>query len=133
MLLRDIKEILNCKSFSPAEMLEREITCCSAADLMSDVLQFAKTGSLILTGLTSNQILHVAEILDLSGIVLVRGKIPDNELITEARARNIPLLSTEIYLFDACGILYEHGLRSGKNGKNKTNESQSDIQSVIHN
>jgi hypothetical protein len=133
MLLKEIKEILNCKSFSPAEMLEREITCCSAADLMSDVLQFAKTGSLILTGLTSNQILHVAEILDLSGIILVRGKIPDNELIAEARARNIPLLSTKIYLFDACGILYEHGMRAGKSVKNKNNESQSDIQPIVHN
>ena len=70
MLLKEIKELI-----------------CFGADLMSDVLRFARTGSLLLTGLTNNQVLQVSEILDLKGIIFVRGKLPDSGLIEEAERR----------------------------------------------
>jgi predicted transcriptional regulator len=133
MLLSEIKKLLNCNYFSSEDLLKKDIKYCFAADLMSDVLKYARTGSLLMTGLTSNQILQVAEILDLSGIVFVRGKIPDKDIISVAEARKIPLLSTKLLLFDSCGILYKHGLHGGKSSLIENDESKSSIKPIIHN
>ena len=114
MLLKDIKKILTCRSLTSEELLERDIKYCFGADLMSDVLRFCKTDSLLLTGLTNAQVLHVAEIMDLKAIIFIRGKEPDKSIIAQAENKKLPLLSTKNLMFNACGILYENGLRSGK-------------------
>ena len=98
---------------------------------MSDVLRYARTGSLLLTGLTNMQVLQEAEILDLKGILFVRGKIPDKELIQQAEARRLPLLATEGLLFDSCGLLYENGLIGGKSRLEDKKETGNAIPSVI--
>ncbi|RPI19126.1 MAG: hypothetical protein EHM58_02835 [Ignavibacteriae bacterium] len=132
MLLKEIKELLKCNWYSSEELLNKEIQYCFAADLMSDVLRYGRTGSLLMTGLTSNQILQVAEILDLSGIIFVRGKKPDENIIATAELRKIPLLSTNLLLFDSCGILYAQGLRGGKSNLMENDEPKSNVQSIVH-
>jgi predicted transcriptional regulator len=114
MLLNEIKKILECKVLTKNVFLEEDIKYCFAADLMSDVLRYSRTGSLLLTGITNIQVLQVSEILDLKGIIFVRGKVPEKDLIEQAESRHLPLLSTEHLLFDSCGILYENGLIGGK-------------------
>ncbi|MGA2667869.1 MAG: DRTGG domain-containing protein [Ignavibacteria bacterium] len=132
MNLKEIKEILNCRNLSDESLLDTEIDFCIAADLMSDVLRFARTGSLLLTGITNNQVLQVAEIMDLRGIIFVRGKEPDKEIIAQAKERKLPLLITENLLFDACGILFSRGLKGGKTRLQEKNGSTSNIQPVVH-
>ncbi len=51
--------------------------------------------------------------MDIVCIVFVRGKKPDGSIIKLAKERKIVLLSTDIRMFAACGILYEKGLRGG--------------------
>ena len=62
---------------SDLEHVEIELVC--AADLMSDVLALAKSGGLLLTGLTNAQVVRTAEVADLRAICIVRGKKPDEE------------------------------------------------------
>jgi predicted transcriptional regulator len=132
MLLKDIKELLKCTSLTSEALLDREIEYCFGADLMSDVLRFARTGSLLLTGLTNNQVLQVAEILDLKGIVFVRGKEPDKNIIAVAEQRKLPLLATNNLMFDSCGILYSKGLRGGKaHIEDKDHGTRDSILSVV--
>ncbi|MFI5144771.1 MAG: hypothetical protein ACHQJ4_04180 [Ignavibacteria bacterium] len=131
MVLNEIKELLDCKILNKDVFTDEDISYCFAADLMSDVLRYARTGSLLLTGLTNMQVLQVAEILDLKGILFVRGKIPDNELIKQAEIRKLPLLATEHLLFDSCGILYKNGLKGGKSRLEDKNETGNRVQSVI--
>lgn len=131
MLLKEIKNILSCKSLTGEELLDREIEYCFGADLMSDVLRFARTGSLLLTGLTNNQVLQVAEILDLKGVIFVRGKKPDKNTIVQAEKRKLPLLSTDYLMFDSCGRLYSKGLRGGKTRLEDKNGARNSIQPVI--
>ncbi|WP_238455567.1 hypothetical protein [Desulfolucanica intricata] len=50
--------------------------------------------------------------IEAKAIVFVRGKKPDNEIINTSKRMGIPLLVTKRYLFESCGILYQHGLRS---------------------
>jgi predicted transcriptional regulator len=131
MLLTEIKKILGCTSLTSEDLLEREIQYCFGADLMSDVLRFARTGSLLLTGLTNNQVLQVSEILDLKGIIFVRGKEPEKSIIEEAEKRKLPLLTTNKLMFDTCGILYSKGLRGGKTLLEEKNEPGNNLHSVI--
>jgi len=131
MILSEIKELLDCKILTKDVFTDEDISYCFAADLMSDVLRYARTGSLLLTGLTNMQVLQVAEILDLKGILFVRGKIPDNELIKQAEIRKLPLLATEHLLFDSCGILYKNGLKGGKSRLEDKNGTGNRVQSVV--
>jgi predicted transcriptional regulator len=131
MLLSEIKKILGCTSLTSEDLLNREIEYCFGADLMSDVLRFARTGSLLLTGLTNNQVLQVSEILDLKGIIFVRGKEPEKSIIEEADKRKLPLLTTDKLMFDSCGILYSNGLRGGKTLLEEKNESGNNLHPII--
>lgn len=131
MLLRDIKKKLNCKLLTRDSFLDEKIHYCFAADLMSDVLRYARTGSLLLTGITNIQVLQVSEILDLKGILFVRGKLPEKEVIDHAIARRLPLLSTNNLMFDSCGVLYSLGLKGGKSRLSDQNESRDLIQTII--
>jgi hypothetical protein len=74
-------------------------------------LTFVKEQTVLLTGLNNPQVIRTAEMLDVSCIVFVRGKKPTQDIINMALERDIVLLSTDNTLFEACGKLYEGGLR----------------------
>ena len=131
MLLKEIKNVLSCRCLTNIGLLNREIEYCFAADLMSDVLRYARTGSLLLTGITNIQVLQVAEILDLKGIIFVRGKMPDNEVIEQSNKRGLPLLATDNLMFDSCGILYTKGLKGGKSRLQENNERGNILQTIV--
>jgi predicted transcriptional regulator len=95
--------------------LEAEVTGCFASDLMSDVLAFAKPGVLLLTGLTSVQAVHTADVAELKGIVFVSNKRPPEAVVDLARKKEIPLVRTRHSLFEACGIIFK--AETGKAGR----------------
>jgi predicted transcriptional regulator len=79
---------------------------------MSDVLSFSITKSLLVTGLTNAQVIRTAEMAAIEAIIFIQGKRPDTQTIKLAEEKHIPLLVTDLSMFDACGRLYEKGLRS---------------------
>ena len=110
MTLNDVKIILNADVIVGEEHLDLEVKTAFGADLMSDVLAFAKAGSLLLTGLTNSQVIRTANILDIAAIILVRGKKPSTETINLAKELKIPLLTTKYILFETAGRLYAKGI-----------------------
>ena len=87
-----------------------EIDGCFAADLMSEVLAFCGRGALLVTGLTNVQSVHVADVVDVRAILYVNGKKPEAQALSLARARGLPLLSTSLTMYEACGLLERCGL-----------------------
>jgi len=112
MKLGEIKEILNAVVLSKKGDMELEIGSAYCADLMSDVLAFSITNSLLITHLTNAQVIRTAEIADVKTIVFVQSKRPDIETIALADTKKIPLLVTDLSMYETCGKLYEKGLRS---------------------
>jgi len=108
--LSEVKNILNAEVIVGEEHLDLEVKTAFGADLMSDVLAFAKAGSLLLTGLTNSQVIRTANILDIAAIILVRGKKPSTETINLAKELKIPLLTTKYILFETAGRLYAKGI-----------------------
>ena len=111
MKLEDIERILSAEVIAGRKLLQEDIEMACGSDLMSDVLAFVKSGSLLLTGLTNPQVVRTAEVADLRAICFVRGKRPDQETVVMAESKNIPLLTTPLSMFEACGRLYREGLQ----------------------
>jgi len=113
--MADLLELLRCEVISGSNQLDGfEPTGFFAADLMSDVLAFAHPGNVLLTGLTSLQAVHAADVAELPAIVFVDGKRPKDDVREKAERRGIPLLATRFDMFEACGRLYEAGHVAGR-------------------
>ena len=89
-----------------------EIIGGCGADLMSDVLASAKPGAVLLTGLCNPQVVRTAQMADVRAIIFLRGKQPSSEIIELATNENIPLISSDMGMFELCGRLYKAGLHS---------------------
>ena len=110
MTLAEVKEILKAEVITGSNNLQMEIIMGCGSDLMSDVLAFTKAESLLLTGLTNTQVVRTAEMADIVAICFVRGKMPDKDTIRLAESKGIPLLMTQLPMFESCGQLYKNGL-----------------------
>jgi len=110
MKLREVKEILDAEVVVGHEQLDMEVEKGACADLMSDLLVYCKTGSLLLTGLANHQVVRTAEVLDAAAVVIVRGKQPFPETIKLAEELHIPILTTKYILFETVGRLYARGM-----------------------
>lgn len=111
MTLEDARRILEAEVLVGSNLHQVVVAVCCGADLMSDVLAFTKTGALLLTGLTNAQVVRTAEMADVVGICFVRGKKPPEETVALARRNEIPLLTTQLPMFESCGRLYRSGLK----------------------
>ena len=113
MKLREIRDILNAEVITGDANLEKEIKYVFAADLLSDVLTFSRgPGALLITGITHPQVIYAANTIDLGAILFVRGKRPNEATLQLAIEHQIPLLATRYIMFEACGRLYQHGVRA---------------------
>ncbi len=113
MKLSEIVDILEAKVLTGKSNLDLDIECACGSDMMSEVLAFSKYNAVLLTGLINNHVLRTAEMLDIEAVIYVRGKRPDDSILEMAEDMGITLITTEITMFSACGILYTHGIKGG--------------------
>lgn len=114
MTINDIKNLLNAEVLCCENKLTNEVHTACGSDMMSDVLAFVKNQAVLLTGLLNPQVVRTAEMMDIICIVFVRGKMPDETIVSLARDMDIVVLTTSCRMFEACGILYSKGLHGGE-------------------
>ena len=110
MNLKELRGILEAEMLCGDDCLTKEIEMAYGSDLMSDVLTFVKSGSLLLTGLTNAQVVRTAEMAEIGAICFVNNKRPREETIILANEKKIPLLATKLFMYECCGLLYRKGL-----------------------
>ena len=110
MKIVELVEKLNLDVRSAKENLDREVTGGYASDLPSDVLANSKEGNLWITLQLHRNIVGVASMKDLAGIILVNGREPEPETIEKAEAENIPVMVSELSTFELVGKLYNLGV-----------------------
>ncbi|MDD3832196.1 MAG: DRTGG domain-containing protein [Clostridia bacterium] len=115
MKIREIAEILDAQVYSCYDRLDDEVISACASDMMSDVLAFVKDQAVLVSGLCNPQAIRTAIMMDMRCLVLVRCKVPTQDMITLAQQSNIVILSSKLRMFAACGLLYEQGLLPGEN------------------
>jgi predicted transcriptional regulator len=112
MKLREIVNVLGADVLAGNDLVDTiEVEYCFAADLMSDVLGRSHANGILITGLTNLQAIRTADIAEIKAVCLVRRKQPDAETLALAKQKAIPLFTTKLTMFEACGILYMNGLR----------------------
>lgn len=110
MTLAEIRDLLDAELVVGEDRLDFEIETAFGADMMSDVLAFARSGCLLITGLTTPQCVRTAYALDIAAILICRGKMPSEQSMEIAKELGIPLLRTRYILFETCGRLYQAGI-----------------------
>ncbi len=116
MLVKEIVDILKAREIYIADesVYEKNYDKGFSTDLMSDALALLKNeidDVLFITGLANVQSLRTAEVLDLETILFVRGKPLDMSIVDIAKDLHINLFQTDETMFEACGKLYEKGMR----------------------
>lgn len=86
--------------------LRKEVTGCYISDLLSDVMAHSKDGELWVTLQTHPNIVAVAVIKGISGIIITNGRSPDPDTIKKAEDENITILTTPKTTFEVAGLLY---------------------------
>jgi hypothetical protein len=112
MKLDEIKNLLDCVALTEDQDASLiEVDTVLASDGMSEILAFYHPGALMVTGLTNIQSVRTADVADVKAIIYIRGKLPNEKTITLARQKGIHVMATKLGMFDACGILREHGMK----------------------
>lgn len=110
MKIKTLSELLDAELICGEAHLEEEVHSACGSDMMSDVLRYVKDQGVLLTGLVNSQVVRTAEMMDIMCVVFVRSKRPTLEMIHIADECGIALFTTDLRLYDACGILYTNGL-----------------------
>ncbi len=110
MNLKTIIEHLDCTVLAGADSLDREITGGYVADLLSCVMAGAQEGQLWFTLQTHLNIVAVASLLGLAGIVVTEGAVVAPETVQKAEEENVVLLSCAQPTFEIIRELIRLGL-----------------------
>ena len=111
MKIRDIVKTLGLKVISGEKFLEGEVTGGYAGDLLSDVLANSKKGYVWITLQIHQNIIAVASSKELSGIIIVNGRKPEEETLKKAEEERMPVMISKLLTYEVAGRLYEMGIK----------------------
>ena len=111
MELQEIINSLSLKVENPSVHLKREVTGAYVSDMLSDVMGNANEGFLWITLQIHLNIVAVASLKGLSGIILVNNRVPAEDTLKKSIEENIPIMTSSLPTFELVGRLYTLGLR----------------------
>jgi hypothetical protein len=88
----------------------KEVQGGYASDLLSDVMGNSREGDLWITMQKHVNIVAVAQLNGLAGIVLVNNRKPEPDTVARAEETGIPIITTPLQAFNVIGILYSLGI-----------------------
>ncbi len=106
MTVREIAEKLNLRVFSGEAGLDREVTGGYVSDLLSDVMGFAKDGSVWVTLQTHKNVMAIATLKELAAVVIVKGFEPEEDAKEVSEEEGIPILGSSEQTFELAGRIY---------------------------
>jgi hypothetical protein len=93
------------------EAARREVLGGYAGDLLSDVMANSREGDVWVTIQKHVNVVAVAQLQGLAGIVLVNGRQAEPDMLRRAEEEHIPVISTPLQTFEVAGILHGLGIR----------------------
>src|SRR5512133_1719632 len=107
MTIEELIKELKLQVFAGTGKLRGPIKGAYASDLLSDVMGRAKEGEIWITMQTHKNIIAVASLKDLAGIIIVNGGKPDEATLAAATAEGVVVTGTIESSFTICGKLYK--------------------------
>lgn len=114
MKLAEVVQKLDLGVRSARASLDRQVGGGYASDLLSDVLAHAEEGNLWITLQIHQNIVAIASMKNLAGIILVNGREPEPQAIEKAEAENIVIMVSKMPAFELVGKLYSLGVTGMK-------------------
>jgi predicted transcriptional regulator len=109
MTIKDLAEKLHLKALNT--VADKSVTGVYISDMVSDVIANAKPGNVLVTVQVHNNVIAAANLVDVSGIILTRGRKPADDMVTLAEKAGIPVLLTDLNSWQVASMLFEAGLR----------------------
>jgi hypothetical protein len=106
MRLKTVVEELPLYWLTAEKTGDREVTGGYTGDLLSDVMANSREGNIWITLQTHQNIVAVAKLKELAGIILVNDRKPDKETQAKADAEGVTLLLAKDSAFVISGKLY---------------------------
>ena len=110
LTISDLVKPFGLKIETGKDRLDEEVTGGYASDLLSDVIAHSRKGNVWITIQTHPNIVAVATMKELSGIILTGGRQPEAETIQRADQEGIPILTSPLFTFELVGRLYQMGI-----------------------
>jgi len=107
MKLKEIIDKLGLKVFTPGTSLDVDVTSGYSSDLLSDVMANSKKGQVWITLQIHQNIIAVAKLKELAGIILVNDRKPEEATLEKANEEQVPLISTTDTAFNISGKIYQ--------------------------
>jgi len=104
--LRDVVEALGLEVAAGREGLDREVTGGYCGDLLSDVMARAKRNYLWMTIQGHQNVVAVAVLTEVSGVVVCGDVEPEAATLERADREKVPILRTPLTAYEVCGRLY---------------------------
>jgi len=107
MKVSELIEKLGLTVFTGSEGLDREITGGYVSDLLSDVMGNGKDGNIWITLQNHMNVVAVASLKEMACIILVKGIIPEAEIVERAVEEEIPILGSKENTFELSGKIFQ--------------------------
>lgn len=110
MTVFEIAKSFGLETRAGKDHLDEEVTGGYASDLLSDVIAHSRKGNIWVTIQTHPNIVAVAVMKELVGIILTGGREPDAKTVQKAEEEGIPILVSPLFTFELAGRLYQIGI-----------------------
>lgn len=110
MDLKKIVDALNLEVKVEGKGLDIAVSGGYISDLLSDVIANSRKGDIWITLQVHPNIVAVAVLKELAGVIIIGGKEPAQETLHKAQKEQVVILTSPLPAFTIAGKLYEIGL-----------------------
>lgn len=111
MTVSEVVSKLNLTVATSTGSLDMAVTGGYASDLLSCVMAKARKGNIWVTLQSHINVVAVAALLQLAGIIVTEGMTPDGPTLQKANEERIPILTTSATTFSVVSRLAQLGIR----------------------
>jgi hypothetical protein len=102
----ELAQRIGAQVLNPA-IQDSQIEHVYAGDRVSDLLDHASGSTMLVSNLTSGQLIRIAELMEVAGICLVNGHRPCEEDLKMMAEHGVAVLVSPVGLFETCGRVYK--------------------------
>lgn len=106
MTLAELVEKLDLKVLTGETSLNREVSGGYTGDLISDVMANSQKNQVWITLQGHLNVVAVATLRELSGVILINNRQPAPDALTKAQAEGLPILQSARPAFELGGLIY---------------------------
>jgi predicted transcriptional regulator len=111
MTLGEVAQSLDLTVLTGQDKLDQEVQGGYVSDLLSDVIAGSQEGDVWLTLQLHQNIVAVAFLNNLAGIVIVGGREPNADTLQKAEEQGVPIMVSTRTAYELAGRLYQMGVQ----------------------